>query len=140
MAVIIDSNQYKHTGRGPLDAKALVKTYADLLSAETWTVDGKIAAYNGMITAVWLDKEDLSRNGIYFLYDSAVTSAVKVPDVTNAANWHRLDESSVDLSGLATKDDIKNFITEVPDEYVTEAELSQVFETFVLNGGTAVGR
>lgn len=99
MAILIDSNQYKFGGRGPLDAKALVKTYAELLDVDAWTVDGTLVAYNGMITAVWLNKDDTSKNGIYFLFDSTVTSAVKKPDVTNEANWHKL--SDIDsLSGL----------------------------------------
>jgi hypothetical protein len=34
------------------------------------------------------------------------------------------DSEPIDLSGYATKDDIKNFITEVPSEYVTESELN----------------
>jgi hypothetical protein len=29
------SNQYLYTGRGPFDAKSLVKTYAELLLEET---------------------------------------------------------------------------------------------------------
>ena len=137
MAILLDSNQYKHTGRGPLDAKALVKTYAELLSEDTWKIDNKIVAYNGLVTAVWLNKEDTSKNGLYFLFDPAVTSALKDPDVTNSANWHKLDDSTVDVSNLATKDEIKNFITEIPSEYVTEEELNQVFETVILNGGSA---
>lgn len=99
MAILIDSNQYKFGGRGPLDAKALVKTYAELLDVNVWTVDGTLVAYNGLITAVWLNKDDVSKNGIYFLFDSAVTSAVKKPDVTNEANWHKLSGID-DLSGL----------------------------------------
>lgn len=33
-------------------------------------------------------------------------------------------DDPIDLSGYATKDDIKNFITEVPAEYITETELN----------------
>jgi hypothetical protein len=100
MAVLFDSNQYKYTGKGPLDAKALVKTYAELLLEKTWTVNGQVAAYNGMITAVWLNKDDTSKNGIYFLHDATVTSALKTPDVTKEANWHKLGGLN-DLPGLA---------------------------------------
>ena len=100
MAVLFDSNQYKYTGKGPLDAKALVKTYAELLLEKTWLVNGQVAAYNGMITAVWLNKDDTSKNGIYFLHDAAVTSALKTPDITKEANWHKLGGLS-DLPGLA---------------------------------------
>jgi hypothetical protein len=92
MAIIFDSNQYKYSKRGPLDAKALVKTYAELLDQNTWLVNDFMAAYNGMITAVWLNKDDISKNGIYFLFDPNATSAVKVPDVANEANWHKIAE------------------------------------------------
>ena len=36
----------------------------------------------------------------------------------------KLEGDDVDLSGYATKDDIKNFITEIPAEYITESELT----------------
>lgn len=92
--------QYKYSGKGPVDAKSLVKTYNDLLLSETWYNDaGKVSAYNGMIVAVWLDS-DSARNGIYFLHDSTVTNILKVPDVTNEANWHKLGGLN-DLPGLA---------------------------------------
>jgi hypothetical protein len=97
MALIDISNQYRYTGRGPFDAKALVKTYAELLLTETWTVINASgaavsSAYNGMLTAVWLNKEDTSKNGIYFLFDPEVTSPLKTPDVTVESNWHKLCE------------------------------------------------
>ena len=94
MAVFKISDQYKYTGRGPLDAKSLVKTYAELVSSTTWTVDDQLIAYNGMIVAVWLNKADVSKNGIYFLHDPAITTALGKPDVTNDANWHKLAELS----------------------------------------------
>jgi len=50
-----------------------------------------------MLTAVWLNNTDPTKNGIYFLYDPAVTGIFGVPDVTNEANWHKL----VDANGLA---------------------------------------
>ena len=89
MAISI-SNQYKYTGRGPLDAKSLVKDYASLLNKSNWTADGtengNIIAYNGMITAVWLNKDDTTKNGVYILFDPLVTTALKKPDVTNETN------------------------------------------------------
>lgn len=87
------SNQYLYTGRGPFDAKSLVKTYADLLLENTWlSATGKNSAYNGMIVAVWLNKEDPAKNGVYYLHDSTVTSTFKAPNVTNEANWHKIAE------------------------------------------------
>jgi hypothetical protein len=103
MAIINISSQYKYTGKGPFDAKSTVRTYAELLSLSTWQVtDGPntvITAYNGMIVAVWLNKADTSRNGLYFLYDPKVTSVLVSPDVTDEANWHKL----VEIEDLAEK-------------------------------------
>lgn len=101
MAILKSSDQFKYTGRGPLDSKAIVRTYSELLSEATWTVDNKFVGYNGMIVAVWLNTADTSKNGIYFLQDSAVTKPIDKPDVTNEANWHRLGnvESLDGLSG-----------------------------------------
>jgi hypothetical protein len=100
MAIFPISDQYKYLGKGPLDAKSLVKTYAELTSLNTWTVDSQFIAYNGMIVAVWLNKADASKNGIYFLFDASITSPLGKPDVTNEANWHKLAEvSEVDLEG-----------------------------------------
>lgn len=121
MALIDISNQYRYTGRGPFDAKALVKTYSELLNPDTWTVtnaSGKsiIAAYNGMLTAVWLNKDDTSKNGIYFLHDAEVTSPLKTPDVTKEANWHRLGNIE-DLTGLADQiESIKADLAEMQAE------------------------
>lgn len=116
MATIIDNNQYKYASRGPLDAKALVKTYAELLDPNTWTIDGILTAYNGMITAVWLNKEDTSKNGVYCLFDSAVTSAVKAPDVTNEVNWRKLCSIS-EISGITEQiSSIQEELTQLKDD------------------------
>jgi hypothetical protein len=95
------ADQLRFKGRGPLDAKSLVKTYAELLNTETWTIDGTLVAYNGMIVAVWLDKTDEANNGIYYFFDPAVTSplALKNADVTNPANWHKISDT-VDVSAI----------------------------------------
>lgn len=92
-------NQYSYTGRGPLDPKSLVQTYAQLIDAATWTEGTSIVAYNGMITAVWSDP-DSSKNGVYFLHDSTVTSKWKAPRVTDPNNWHKLGGLD-NLPGLA---------------------------------------
>lgn len=100
MAILKSANQYKYSGKGPVDSKALVKTYPELLSVATWTLDEKVIAYNGMITAVWLNKDDTTKNGVYFLHDPNCTTALKTPDVTNEDNWHKL--GGIDnLPGLA---------------------------------------
>ena len=103
---IIKRDQLIYAGKGPLDSKSLVKTYADLTATATWNIqiDDKdtCIAYNGMIVAVWLNKDDTSKNGLYFLFDPQVTSALKKPDVTNEANWHRLDNAG-DISDIKSR-------------------------------------
>lgn len=101
MAIATTQNQYLYTGKGPLDAKSIVKTYADLVSLDTWqTHDGVFTAYNGMIVAVWLNNADTTKNGIYFLHDKSVSTARVKPDVTKEANWHKLGGIN-DLAGLS---------------------------------------
>lgn len=127
MAIIKTANQYKSTNKGPVDAKALVKTYNELISKTTWQTTndaGKTVdiAYNGMITAVWLNNTDPSKNGVYFLHDASVTSILGVPDVTKEANWHRLGGLN-DLPGLAEQvtvvqkelDSVKEDVSELQD-------------------------
>lgn len=102
MAIQFRADQQLYRGKGPLDPKSLVKTYEELIKLETWTDDntsnGTFIAYNGMITAVWLNKADTSKNGVYLLFDPSVTSALKKPDVTNENNWHKfVDMSELDL-------------------------------------------
>lgn len=106
MALEIGS-QYLHTGRGPFDAKSLVKTYADLLAEQTWkSKAGNIIAYNGMLVAVWLNTDDITKNGIYYLHDSTVINTFKAPDVTKEENWHKLveiDDLTSKLSAIDTR-------------------------------------
>jgi hypothetical protein len=130
MAIAKSANQYKFSGKGPLDSKALVKTYAELLDVATWTIDGKVAAYNGMITAVWLNKEDTSKNGIYFLHDVNCTTALKTPDVTVEANWHKL--GGIDnLPGLADQiSAIQNDLEKVKSEVENLQDSATVVKEF----------
>lgn len=91
MAAIIETgSQFVYAGKGPLDSKALVKTFAELTDRNTWLVNGASTAYNGMIVSVWLNKEDTTKNGIYYLFDPACTTTIKNPDVTNEENWIKL--------------------------------------------------
>ena len=104
MAVIKTSNQQLYTGKNPLDYKALVQTYNNLIREETWTIDGAFVAYNGMITAVWKDS-DITKNGVYFLYDPDVKSTRGTPKVANESNWHKFADLS-DIETLSNKIDI----------------------------------
>ena len=130
MAIAPSANQYKYSGKGPLDSKALVKTYAELLDTATWTVEGKIAAYNGMITAVWLNKDDTSKNGIYFLHDVNCTTALKIPDVTNSNNWHKL--GGIDnLPGLTEQlSDLQKDLEQVKSDIEELQDSSTVIKEF----------
>lgn len=135
------SNQYLYTGRGPFDAKSIVKTYNDLLSENTWKSDsGNIIAYNGMIVAVWLDKSDASNNGIYYLYDSAVLNnptaayVVPAPDVTNPDNWHKIS-GEVDLSSIQSVLDDHDSRIEIIEEKQTEIfAYRTLFPTYGVEG------
>ena len=62
------SANYEPLKAAPFDARALVETKADLVSATTWIADGELWIYSGMIVSVGMDpvKEN---NGIYFLRD-----------------------------------------------------------------------
>jgi hypothetical protein len=126
MAILIKNDQQLYVGKGPVDAKALVKTYAELFSAKTWTKSNVLVAYNGMIVAVWLNKADTSKNGIYFLFDPTVTSAVGKPDYTNEANWHRIASVS-DLAALTTRlNSIEKSLTELEERLTTLEDDSDV--------------
>jgi hypothetical protein len=141
MAIAKSADQFRYTGKGPLDAKALVKTYAELLDPATWTIDGKVAAYNGMITAVWLNKDDTSKNGIYFLHDVNCISALKTPDVTVEANWHKLGGIE-NLPGLADQisaiqndlEKVKSDVDELQDSATVVMELRSQFPETGLPG------
>ena len=138
MAILKSANQYKYSGKGPLDSKALVKTYSELFDVATWTLDDKIIAYNGMVTAVWLNKDDTSKNGVYFLHDPNCTSNLKTPDVTNKENWHKLGGSD-DLQGLSeqiayvqndlaqTQSNIELVINAITGEVAKKANATDVY-------------
>lgn len=128
MAIFPITDQYKYKGRGPFDAKALVKTYADLLNTTTWTEDSTLIAYNGMITAVWLNKDDSSKNGIYYLFDPNVKNALGKPDVTNEANWHKLVSGEIE-----NYDDteLANRIKAIEDDYLKT--IDKYDDTVIIN-------
>ena len=113
-----DSN-YEVRVRKPLDSRAIVQTYQDLVTESNWIAsNGTPIAYNGMIVAVWLDP-DPTLNGVYFLHDSTVTNLKTAPKTTIAANWHKLGGLN-DLPGLteqitAIQEELENVKSEVDD-------------------------
>lgn len=131
MAISTISNQYKYSGRGPLDAKTLVKTFAELTSTSTWEVDGASAAYNGMIAAVWLDST-VANNGIYFLHDPNVKTARAIPDVTITTNWHKLG-SIENIPGLAEQ--VSAIQTEIEKLQTEVDDLQDAIDIQIIMGG-----
>jgi hypothetical protein len=118
--------QYLYTGRGPLDPKSLVSTYAQLVDAATWTEGSSIVAYNGMLVAVWCNTADTTKNGIYLLHDSAVKNKFKAPDVTSESNWHKLAELS-DISALTAQlSDLSSELTSIDARLTALEEESDV--------------
>lgn len=95
------TNTYNVDYYAPLDTRMLVPSYADLIVEENWLINGESNAYNGMIVAVGTDT-DVSKIGIYYLFDSANPKAKDVPDVTNYDNWHKIAELS-ELNVLADR-------------------------------------
>jgi hypothetical protein len=74
----------------PLDTRMLVPTYADLTLESNWLVKGESNTYNGMIVAVGSNTADLTKNGVYYLFDAKNPGADDLPDVTKEENWHKL--------------------------------------------------
>jgi hypothetical protein len=94
IGVVSRNTNYEVTVKKPLDARSLVKTYEDLLLESNWLNDaGKSIAYNGMLVAV-ANTSDISKNGLYFLFDINCTSSLKSPDVTLESNWLKIGETS----------------------------------------------
>jgi hypothetical protein len=111
LAGTTSNEQFLYVSKGPLDPKAVTKTYANLTNSTTWldTSSNKLA-YNGMIVTVWGDT-NTSNNGVYFLYDPACTSALKPVTTDNETYWHKLGEipeivataSELPATGVANK-------------------------------------
>ena len=86
----------------PLDTRMLVPTYNDLLLEDNWLYNGESNAYNGMIVAVGGNTSDISKNGVYYLFDASNPRADDIPDVTKEASWHKLADQS-ELAAFATR-------------------------------------
>jgi hypothetical protein len=71
-----------------------------------------------MIVAVWLNKADTTKNGIYFLFDPLVTTALKKPDFTLESNWHKIAEVS-DLHAQLSSIDARLTALEEDSDVVT---------------------
>lgn len=146
MPTQIKSDQIKYVGRGPLDAKSLVSTYAELMDPDTWKQDTGTVAYNGMIVSVCFDKDVTTqtlnnKNGIYFLFDPLATTKIKKPDVTLASNWIKISDK-VDTSAIeqllnqhsssiqtleANYSELSNLVAEYSAELVNKVNKSEVY-------------
>lgn len=88
---VVNANTYNVKYYGPLDTRLLVPTYADLMDESNWTIEGfGSIAYNGMIVAVGANPTDVSKVGLYYLFDRDNPRAKDEPVVTNEASWHKL--------------------------------------------------
>ena len=98
-AQIVTTN-YEVTVRKPFDARTLVTSYEDLLVKDNWLKSGtsQLIAYNGMIVSV-ADTSNVSKNGLYMLFDINCNTALKSPDVTVESNWLKIGDNS-DISDL----------------------------------------
>jgi len=80
------SGNFEVLKKGPLDAKALVETYADLTNSVTWEDnDSLVWIYDGMPVSVANDS-DPSKNGLYILKDAA--------NYTSTSSWEKLGAQS----------------------------------------------
>lgn len=71
----------------PLDSRTVVDTVLELTETSTWSVDGKVWLYDGLVVAV---KEN---NGLYVLNGFTADPLA----YTNADNWHRIDASAAKI-------------------------------------------
>lgn len=121
------SSQYAYNSNGPFDAKMLVGTTEELYSPATWqNKEGENLAYNGMIVAVWRERnENAYKNGIYLLHDGKANNKflIDTTDITRSTiskpeSWHKIGDLNTDI------DVIKSHITRVEE---------------ILNGKEAIG-
>lgn len=124
----IKDTNYEVNIRKPLDARTVVREYADLLLLSNWqSTTGKGITYNGLIVAV-VNTTDTTRNGLYMLFDPACTSALKTPDVTKAEHWIKIGETA-DISNFAER--LANLETDLADFEARLIELeSKNVETY----------
>ena len=130
------TTNYEVQVRRPFDARMLVSSYDALLTKDNWVKAGTTqgVAYNGMLVAV-ANTTDVSKNGLYFLFDANCTSALKSPDVTNADNWIKIGETS-DISDFAARvTTIESELDSIKDRLdALEAEGSDI-ETYGYRSG-----
>lgn len=107
--IVSESNEWKVTDEA---GNIIFEVDKDGANTTALTLDGKPVATEDFVATAIKDIEIPSIDGL------ASEDFVK-SEIARA----QLEGEEVDLSGYATKDDIKNFITVVPDEYITENEL-----------------
>lgn len=113
---------------GPLDARFICGTVAELLLATTWTAkDGNIYAYQGMPVSVWNDGVN---NGIYQLIAS---------DYTNSANWVKSGGGgSVEAGEDGREVEIRNSGTYIQWRYAGDTEWTNIVLLSSLKGETGL--
>lgn len=79
---------YNIKSYAPLDVRMIVEFVSDLVLDSTWTIDGALRTYNGMLTVVANDTPE--NCGLYYLQDAAAPGKNDEPNHTSIANWHKL--------------------------------------------------
>jgi hypothetical protein len=136
IGAVTRNTNYEVSVKKPLDARSIVKTYADLTDRNNWINEaGNPIVYNGMLVAVWLNSEDPSKNGVYFLQDASVTKATQTPDVTKEENWHKLSDSAESLDFI-TAEELAAFL----ESYAKTGDVvtTTAFEAYISNNNVAV--
>ena len=134
----IVTTNYEVTVKKPFDARSLVPSYEDLLLKDNWVKSGttQVIAYNGMLVSV-ANTTDVSKNGLYFLFDVNCTTALKSPDVTKEANWIKIGENS-DISEFVERlSSIESQLASVEDRLTSLDNRLDAVEASIEEGGAS---
>ena len=98
--------------------------YTELKTLDEKYIPSSIARVDDVEVSIQKAKEEHEHNEYVTEEELNTKSFATEAYVANKIAEAQLAGEEVDLSGYATKDDIKDFITEVPSEYITESELN----------------
>lgn len=141
---------YEPLKAAPFDARSLVETKTDLISKDTWYVDGDVWLYNGMIVAVGQDINP-ANNGVYILMDAnnyqLISSWKKLSNEDEIRNLQeQIDNLEIEGGGsLDVEIDTELQLPEIGDDnttyYIKENSSIQRWDaenkTYVSYGGAA---
>jgi len=87
--------------KGPIDAKQLVGTKADLTGATTWNASGQVWLYDGAIVSVAQDPT-IENNGIYFLASASTYTDINSWVKAGTGEGGSLNMTGDTVGGLTT--------------------------------------